>query len=150
MAKFCRYCGKPRNENARFCKYCGASFGAPVQPKQQYGQAMPVKQKDPYKLLKILLVISCLTLLAGGIFTIPDKISAVRNGAVSGDDPLIIENSGRLTDEQKAEYARIDAVSYEEGAAEDEPEGYIHDGYAWYTGDGSGWLGENEKEGGQE
>jgi hypothetical protein len=111
---------------------------------------MPVKQKDPYKLLKILLVISCLTLLAGGIFTIPDKISAVRNGTFSGDDPLIIENSGRLTDEQKAEYARIDAVSYEEGAAEDEPEGYIHDGYAWYTGDGSGWLGENEKEGGQE
>lgn len=175
MAKFCKHCGKPRNVNARFCRYCGAAFNVPAQPQTQqyneqaqyvdqsgyrqqaasymqqpYGQAMPVKQKDPYKPLKVLLVITCLALVTGGILTIPDKISAARNGAVSGDESLIIENSGRLKDEQKIKYAHIDALPYEEGAADYESEAYVHDDYAWYSGDGSGWLGENEKEGSQE
>lgn len=38
MAKFCRYCGQPKNDNSRFCRYCGMKLEDAVQPAQQLQQ----------------------------------------------------------------------------------------------------------------
>ena len=152
----CPNCGSQMRPGAKFCRVCGFRFdtsfaqkGA-MYPQMNTGMSGQVKQKDPYKALRVILVIACISFSVAGILTIPGRISSVRSGASLSDaGSIIIESSGKLTDAQKAEYARIDAetdAKEAEGEIISAKDPYIHDGYSWYTGDGNGWLGENEKE----
>ena len=58
--KYCTYCGKPNEDNAKFCKYCGATSGEVMNAKES-------SNKRTGNNKKIIAVIAVINILIVGL-----------------------------------------------------------------------------------
>ena len=68
MSKFCRYCGKPKREEARFCRYCGRSFISEYQRISPDRGKNTVKNRTGKKSVRIIVpVVSAAAIVVLGV-----------------------------------------------------------------------------------
>lgn len=150
MSKFCRYCGKPKREEARFCRYCGRNLTAPIQnasgqPGMERGKtgasyvrrrtAVSARKKDYdlYGIINLALAVICIVLVIANAIIIPFRIG--KSDFMNRSDDAAVQS------DEWEDSSGLNEDGQQTADSADENEPLVHDNYEWFTGDDiGGWM----------